>query len=179
MSSCAAARWNMFIGRVQTAAREAFAKVIVVAEAMGLLEERHTGGYFCLLMLGAEECLVPPMVLGEVPDDKAEKYSALCLEKARRLEAQYKAAGDLTSWQSRNPEAEQWGGAILGPDGQDRQYAFSFSGLPELVDEALTLRVAVKVGHLTGEEALEMGEASGSNELLFGCLDLDDLSPEE
>ena len=179
MSSCAAARWNMFIGNVQRAVREAFAEVIVESESQGLLDQDDTGGCFCLLMLGATDFLIAPMQVGEVPDGKAAKYTILCQEKARRLVDQFKQNGHVTSWQSRDPEKGLWGGAILGPDGQERQYAFSFSGLPEACDEAVSLLVAVKVDHLTGEAALEIGTASGSDEILVECLDLDGRPPEE
>ena len=67
----------------------------------------------------------------------------------------------------------------MGPDGQERQYAFSFSGLPELCDEALSLLVAVMVGHLTSEAALEIGRVSGSDEILARCLEQDEDHPEE
>ncbi|MDO8444059.1 MAG: hypothetical protein Q7S80_00965 [bacterium] len=168
----------MFISDVRRAAAEAVAKVIEVACAQGLLEADDTGGYFCLKMLGAEGFLVKPMLVGHVINGKDDRYIELCQEKATRLEARHESNGDVTSWQSRDPESDRWGGAILGPDGHDRQYAFSFSGLPDLCDEAVTLLTAVKVGHLSGEEALEIGDVSGSSNILVECLDLDGKLPE-
>lgn len=168
--NCASARWMMFIGSVETAVQEAFAKVMEVAAAEGLLKEHHTGGYFCLKAVGANGFLVNPTLVGRSNGQDA-RYVEFCQEKANRLEAAYLANPHTakSSWQSRNPDEEKWGGAILGPDSQNRQYVFSFSGLPELCDEAVTLLTAVEVGHLTPDEAIDIGEISGSDDLLDKC----------
>lgn len=169
--SCANGRWMMFIGSVETAIKKAVAKVIETARILGLLKEHHTGGYFCLKMIGEDGFLIKPMLVGEVPKSRRDECIKLCQEKANRLEAEYLADRKNTksSWQTRNPENDKWGGATLGPDSQERQYAFSFSGLPELCDEVATLLTAVEVGHLTPDEAIEIAEISGSDDLLIEC----------
>lgn len=62
--------------------------------------------------------------------DKKVKYRKLAAEKAMRLREHPE---HVTSWQSRDPDHDRWGGAIRTNDG----WVFSFSGLPELWDEAL------------------------------------------
>lgn len=160
MPSCADARWMMFIGSAENAVRDAVIMVISAANPEALGDRR--GGYFCLKILGADGFLIRPMLAGEVTNGKDEKYVAFCQEKALRLEAEHAAHGHVSSWQSRDPEHDKWGGAVLGPDDQKRQYAFSFSGLPELCDEAVMLLTAVQVGHLTKAEAIEIARISNN-----------------
>ena len=98
--------------------------------AQGENWESRTGGYFCLAdgLNG-----IPYIILrvGDVPEEKAEKYFSLCQEKARRLT---KHLDHMSSWQSRVPDQEKWGGAVRMHDS-----ILSFSGLPELGDEAIML----------------------------------------
>jgi hypothetical protein len=49
--------------------------------------------------------------------------------------------GHVSSWESRDPGHDRWGGAIRIED-----LIFSFSGLPELADEALMLGVGLMYG---------------------------------
>jgi len=102
------------------------------------------GGCFCLLSPVSHNPIQYFMV-GEVPKDKEEKYRLFAREKADRLllNREHKS-----SWQSRNEEAGQYGGAIRGCE-----YLFSFSGLPQLLDEALMLVVAIIHGDLDYEGA--------------------------
>jgi len=90
------------------------------------------GAYFCFASMKKGLPLVFTPV-GDVAIEKAEKYVAFSMEKARRL-AQHPE--HVSSFQSRNPP-EQWGGAIhVGGN------IFSMSGLPELGDEAVMLVTA-------------------------------------
>ena len=74
--------------------------------------------------------------IGTVTDpEKDRRYQLLSVEKAARLQAH---PGHRTSWQSRDPDRDHWGGAFRTDDG----WIISFSGLPELWDEALVLGVA-------------------------------------
>ena len=96
--------------------------------------EGKTGGYFCLADAGTGNPLFEPALIGTVPQEKKEKYLAFCQEKAKRLanHPEHEA-----SWESRNEEANEWGGALrIGT------LIFSFSGLPEWGDEALMLILA-------------------------------------
>jgi len=108
----------------------------LLREALLLFEDDprwqgKTGGCFCLADGKTGAPLFPPAPIGEVPAEKAEKYLAFCQEKALRLAAH---PDHLASWQSRNPDADQWGGAVRVGD-----LIFSISGLPEMGDEALML----------------------------------------
>ena len=82
-----------------------------------------------------------------VPADKLEKYNRLSQEKASRLFAN---TAHVSSFQSRNEKLDRWAGAIrcLFP------LILSFSGLPELADEALMIYVAYRAGWINAE----MGE---------------------
>ena len=111
----------------------------LVGEALFLFR-RHgpawkdrSGGYFCL---ADAETVLPLLIMavGQVPVEKAGKYLSFCQEKAKRL-AEH--PDHLSSWESRNPEKEQWGGAV-----RVGEFIFSFSGLPEMGDEAVMLAVA-------------------------------------
>lgn len=94
--------------------------------------EGKKGGYFCVADgLSGTPLLVA--LVGEIPLEKVEKYMEFAQEKARRLSFHI---GHVSSWESRDPDHDQWGGAIRIED-----MIFSFSGLPELGDEVLMLLV--------------------------------------
>lgn len=76
--------------------------------------------------------------IGECPDIiKAEKYRKFSIEKGQRLHNWNKHQGHLSSWQSRNEEKKRYAGAIVAYD-----FILSFSGLPELGDEAVMMLLA-------------------------------------
>jgi len=96
----------------------------VVAEAITVFSSDpkwsgKEGGCFCL---ADEETGFPyaTMLVGNVPKEKLSKYFSLCQEKAARLASHPE---DIGSWESRNPEKEQWGGAI-----RFGKLIYSFSG---------------------------------------------------
>lgn len=91
--------------------------------------------------------------VGEVLAEKVEKYLRLANEKADRL-ATRTGLGHKTSWQSRDG-LEKWGGAILAND-----LVLSFSGLPELADEAVMLWTAMHCGLLLYAPAVEIAKIS-------------------
>ena len=95
------------------------------------------GGYFCVADGLSGSPLLAGLV-GEIPLEKVEKYMEFAQEKARRLSFQI---GHVSSWESRDPSHDQWGGAI-----RIESLIFSFSGLPELADEALMLGVGLIYG---------------------------------
>ena len=90
------------------------------------------GGYFCVTDLKGSILLV--MLIGEVAEEKIPRYSKVCIEKAQWLASH---ADHVSSWQSRNEAEDKWGGAIKTKD-----FIFSFSGLPEMWDEACMVAVA-------------------------------------
>lgn len=109
----------------------------LLEEAIFLLKDDpawkdRTGGYFCV----AESSTGLPVLIARIGEiilsEKRGKYFDFCQEKTRRL-AQH--SEHLSSWESRDPNVDAYGGAVKAPSG----FIFSFSGLPELGDEALML----------------------------------------
>ncbi len=96
--------------------------------------------------------------IGKCPPLDTEKYLNFAQEKGARLNGLVKAGhGDMSSWQSRNPEAGKWGGAIVAGN-----LIVSFSGLKEIVDEAAVLVLALRLSWLTHNEVLAITEISGN-----------------
>ena len=79
-----------------------------------------------------------PIPIGVCPDDRVEKCFRLSLEKGERL---FINKTHVSSFQSRDIANKKYGGAITFPN-----LIISFSGLPELVDEAVMLVLAYKLG---------------------------------
>ena len=111
-------------------------------------------GYFALRSSADSRVLL----LSQIRDNPVEKVAGRyrnALEKGERLYAWHDRHGHVSSWQSRHvegvliPEMKQWGGAIF-----TERYILSFSGLPELADEALMVIVAVKLGWLRLDQAM-------------------------
>lgn len=102
------------------------------------------GGYLAVLEIGRGnlEMLVR---LGHSPQDKVDGRIEVATEKCKRLHN----LPHLTSYESRNPEIGRWGGAVRGSE-----LIFSFSGLPELWDEAAMFVLAICLGQLRKGEVL-------------------------
>lgn len=96
------------------------------------------GGYLAVIELGRGD-LEMLVCLGYSPPEKVEKRVEFAIEKGKRLYG----LTDFTSYESRRPEMDRWGGAVRG-----RELIFSFSGLPELWDEAAMLVLAIRLGQL-------------------------------
>lgn len=95
-------------------------------------------GYFTLRDLNSGRVIFTIM-LGNVPKEKQERYLNLSLEKGDRLYKNYRSDFKIfSSWQTRQPDKDKWGGAIRA-----NRYILSFSGLSELLDEALVLEVVL------------------------------------
>ena len=136
--------FNFDAERCITAARLSVAELLRHPRVGPLLRaEKRFGGYFCVADEHGNPLLLIP--IGSIADGKAEKYRTFCLEKAKRL-ASYRSH-DL-SRESRNPDREQWGGAVKA-----WPYIFSFSGFPEELDELLMFMVAVKTKTMSKEVA--------------------------
>ena len=117
-----------FVGTAQKVVRRAF----LLNKESGKWKDRH-GAYLCVAESRGFPLLIAP--IGIVPEEKADKYLSFCQEKVRRLA---RHPEHVSSWQSRNPDADEWGGAVR------IQTAFgellvSMSGFPELGDEAFVL----------------------------------------
>lgn len=91
------------------------------------------GGCFCLMDRKTGQVLLLAFV-GVPPREKMDKYQKFALEKAKRL---FRYPEHTTSWESRNPKKNQWGGAVAG-----EEFIYSFSGLPEDGDTLAMSKVA-------------------------------------
>ena len=109
----------------------------------------RTGGHFTVAPVGdsPNEILSVGIPLPSLPS------ADFAAEKAARL---IQNPEHISSFQSRNPEAGQWGGAIRAND----QLIFSMSGMPEHVDEAINLSVALKTGVISEARLMDIVNAS-------------------
>jgi hypothetical protein len=101
--------------------------------------EGRSGGYFCLATNAGHPLLL--MLVGTIPEEKAQKYLSFAQEKARRL-GFFK--DHSSSWQTRSDVNEMYGGAVRLGTTLAGSFIFSFSGLPEMWDEVLSLAIALR-----------------------------------
>lgn len=109
--------------------------------------------------------MVLTVSLGSIELDKKYKYRSLSLEKCQRLMAH---SDHVSSWQSRDPRGGLWGGAIRA-----QQWVIGFSGLPELLDEAVVTAAAYQLNQLTLAEAGIIADNSSNphTDLLIDIVD--------
>lgn len=154
--------WKDFIGKVHTSLGESLKQVIATADDLGV---EDTGGYFSLEIYNDDgNFLLPPSLAGEVTNGKDYELVDSSHEKSMRV----KYYEHASSWQTRNPEDKQRGGAIFFCH-DDCSFIFCFSGLTEHCDEAISLLTAMKVGCLTNDEAIHIATISG-NTVFLRCL---------
>lgn len=124
---------------------------MIVRKASELFCPERTGGYFCLAYKSSG---LPALVaeIGEVNEEKKRKYYTFAKEKAFRLSITHTLE---TSWQSRNEAEDKWGGAV-----RCGKWIFSFSGFPELLDEAMMLVLGVRSRTINMEKAQKMANIS-------------------
>ena len=124
----------------------------------GILSTSDTGGFLTVLYKNRPKKAHMVAQVGKISNpNEVAKYRKLSQEKANRLWSKTNLEkGHVSSWQSRHPDTERYGGAIHAGD-----YILSFSGLPELADQALMLTLAVELDLLTYEEACEIARISG------------------
>src|ERR1041385_4424544 len=120
------------IGKIITCLEQTFVEMKDILRAEGI---EKSGGYFTLFDTAeADGKVIFSSEIGLCPGNKWVKYFTLSVEKARRLGLRFP---HQSSWESRNEHEEQFGGAI-----RTRYHLIlSFSGLPELTDEALMLHL--------------------------------------
>ncbi len=120
----------------------------IISVAVDLLRRNgqsdKEGGYFAVFEIGRAN-LVLLASIGYNLQSKIEGRQQVSQEKCTRILAN----GHPTSYESREPVAGRWGGAVRGEG-----YIFSFSGLPELWDEAAMFVLAIKLGQLHKSEVL-------------------------
>ena len=132
---------------------EEISAVLAMTMPTILKEVDKTGCYVCIgdPTTGLPMLLVP---FGEIPDEKAEKYCQFAQEKSRRLaqNREYRS-----SFHTRNPDEQKFAGAIRGYG-----LILSCSGLPEMMDEAAMLTLAVGMHELTIDEADGIVKTTGN-----------------
>ena len=102
---------------------------------------------YCVITSALDGRVLLTFQVGECKPEKVKKYYSLANAKAVRLYS-FASQNHVSSWQSRDKDANRWGGAIRAGD-----VIFSFSGLPELADEAVMLVAAVICNFISLEEA--------------------------
>jgi hypothetical protein len=106
------------------------------------------GGYLAALNTSGIGKVDIILQLGPYNPEKAVGQIELVQEKCWRLKS-FRTEGHLTSYESRDPDNGKWGGAVYAGD-----YIFSFSGLPELWDEAAMLVLAIRLGYLHEQDVI-------------------------
>lgn len=91
------------------------------------------GGCFCL-MEKETGIIFFTSFFGNSPKEKMKKRFELAQEKANRL---FQHPEHKTSWESRDPNNDKWGGAVSG-----KKYIYSFSGFPENMDTVAMAKLA-------------------------------------
>lgn len=94
--------------------------------------------------------------IGRCPPANVVKYLEFAQEKGARLNKLI-VAGDISSWGSRDPEEGKWGGAIVAGD-----LIVSFSGLKEIIDEAVVLVLSLRLDWITHNQVLAVTEISNN-----------------
>lgn len=113
------------------------------------------GGHFCLANEQGEPIIILRVNFFEFEEGRAARTFAFCQEKIQRLLAHPE---HVASWQSHDPDNDQYGGAIRVKGG-----FLSFSGLPEHADEALCIGLARTFGALSAEEAASIIDITGNS----------------
>jgi len=115
----------------------------LLPEACKIDGRGRTGGCLCV----ADELgnVLICEQIGTVDDIEAlAKYRRNCKEKALRTIVHL---DHVSSWESRDEQAEKWGGGIK----TDTGFAFAFSGLTEKLDEAFSAATAFNsLTHVSG-----------------------------
>ena len=138
----------------------------------------RTGGYFAEKSTIAMESFFPSVIpVGLIPQEKKEKYLFLVKEKANRILSTFRSLCYISSYESRDtsfifPENNQawgkWGGALV----IDEFFTiYSFSGFPELLDEAFICWVAWHRKTMTLKNLTVICERRSDNPYLQKILD--------
>lgn len=151
-------------------------KILDNARGMSNIQGRENDRFgYLTLMEGITGEIIFTVPFGEIPEDKDEKCFRFSQEKASRLFSQvnlHLPNCHTSSFQSRNKEEEKYGGAVYF-DLHSTVIILSFSGMPELIDEAMMLVLGDKVKEIIKEPLLRKIEACERNpyfeELLRKC----------
>ncbi len=120
------------------------------------------GGHITMLRIGDSgyKLSIPVRLnIHDIPEDVSKLFQEGSMEKAMRL---HRAAGKrkhVSSYQSRNPEKNKYGGAILAKG----KWVISFSGITEKVDELIAIRVACRLKVMDENRMNEIFAISGNS----------------
>lgn len=145
---------------VQTVAQtEVVHALALVGRHLGIIDAEHLGGFFHLSWTSPNgtTSVVYEGKIGRLNDDICESCRQRSEAGLRRLVISH---GHHSSWQSRCPGLNRFGGAIRAGE-----FAFSLYGICEPADEAVMLITAFNLGLLTYIEACRI--AQRSNNLVF------------
>jgi hypothetical protein len=138
-----------FLTKLQTTLSDLFR---IVRE---LHDREWHGGYFCVAnrALGLPHAII---AIGEAPPEEWPKYLKFCQEKPMRLSTHPE---HWSSAQSRDVENKRYAGAVRAGN-----LLLAFSGLPEQLDEALVLAIAVYADLLTEDAARRIASVWNNEE---------------
>ncbi len=111
--------------------------------------------------IGLRDLEIHSCRVGTVNDtQKWNRYERLSPEKLYRLQADWlRDPTIISSWWTRQPESERYGGAVLLPY-EGEHCIISFSGLLEHVDESVSLMIGHKRGIANEKYVLSILEKS-------------------
>jgi len=147
------------------AANHAFFQVLNRADSTDFDLGDRGGGYLSCRRVGLLVPVIYPRLLGVITNGRDSKYHEFSLKKPNDILNHPDKDIELSS-QIRDPENEIYGGAVKvkacihGLLGHYEEYILSFSGLPEMLDEALVLLTAVYSGCTSMEHAKELAAIS-------------------
>jgi len=130
--------------------------VVKVLQTIDGHEKGKDYGY-CALASSFDRRILLSFQFGKCPSGKPSVYDSFSREKVRRLYVHAKRDGHISSWQSRNEQMKQYGGAVLA---HRAGLILSASSMPELEDEALMLVSGYSEGIMTIQEILDVAKTS-------------------
>lgn len=137
-------------------------------------EPQRKGGVLTVARGLKDITAMQSVLVGTVTNsEKLEKYERFSREKLYRLQADWlRDPNILSSWWTRDPEINRYGGAVALPYGAGH-LIISFSGLLEHVDEAVSLMIGHKEGIAREDyvqKIIEMSQNSVFSEMLQAYL---------
>ena len=138
--------------------------VIKKAKETGFDLGDRTGGYFSCFRPPSKVPAIYPMLIEKIINGRDTKYRSFSQKKATDHMERLGEGYELSS-QFRDPDNEMFGGSVKGmKPSQDLTLLFSFSGLPEMLDETAMLLLAVRTGFMSLEHAKELAKISKVSE---------------
>lgn len=132
----------------------------VMKEISPLFKSGKNYGFFSIRAKN-KELILPAVEIGNVPsENEKEIYSFFSEEKSERLLSHWEE-GHITSYESRDPQNDKWGGAVLSL----ANLGFSFSGCREDEDEAFSTEMALRVDQMTSPYIGEIKRRTGNQYL--------------